>query len=297
MNLEVKIKDIVMKNPVMTASGTFGYGNECNEIEGFDVNKLGAIVTKTITLKERIGNPPPRITETTAGMINFIGLQNIGVDNFIREKLPYLFSLDTPFIVSVGGNSVNDYIEVVKKLNDNGVYGFELNISCPNTDDGMAFGVNAQRAYELVKRVRSVTENTLIVKLTPNVTDIRIIAKAAEEGGADAISLINTLKGRKININKISCLTGGLSGPAIKPVGVFMVGEVYQTVKLPVIGIGGIMYYKDALEYILGGATAVQIGTATFVNPFTCFEVIDDIKSYMEEKKFNSVYEMVGKAL
>ena len=282
--LETEIAGIRMKNPVMTASGTFGYGKEFDPY--IDLNKLGAIVTKTITLKPRKGNPPPRICETAAGMLNTIGLQNEGVKNFIDNALPFLAKFDTPLIVNIAGESIEEYVELATILSkEKTVKGLELNISCPNVKKGgIAFGVNPTITEDLVKQVRKRTKLPLIVKLTPNVTDITIMAKAAEVGGADAISLINTLLGMAIDIKtkkpKLSMTVGGLSGPAIKPVALRMVWQAAQAVKIPVIGVGGITTWEDVVEFMLAGASAVQVGTANFVDPEATIKIIEGLKAF-----------------
>jgi dihydroorotate dehydrogenase (NAD+) catalytic subunit len=280
--LEVEIAGIKMKNPVMAASGTFGYGKEFETF--LDLNKLGAIITKTITLNPREGNPPPRICETPSGMLNTIGLQNKGVKKFIEETVPYFAKIQTPLIVNIAGETMDEYVEVAKILTkENVVKGIELNISCPNVKKGgIAFGVNPTITEELVKKVRKATHLPLIVKLTPNVTDIVIMAEAAVAGGADAVSLINTLLGMAIDIKtkkpKLSMTVGGLSGPAIKPIAVRMVWQVAQAVKVPVIGIGGITTWEDAAEFMLAGAKAVQVGTANFVNPDSAIAIIEGLE-------------------
>ncbi|MCX5750854.1 MAG: dihydroorotate dehydrogenase [Candidatus Saganbacteria bacterium] len=282
--LAVEIAGIKMKNPVMVASGTFGYGKEFEPF--LDLNKLGAIITKTITLNPREGNPPPRICETPSGMLNTIGLQNKGVKNFIQEVLPFFAKLNTPLIANIAGETMDEYVEVAKILTREAVVkGLELNISCPNVKKGgVAFGVNPTITEELVKKVRKATHLPLIVKLTPNVTDIVIMAEAAVAGGADAVSLINTILGMAIDINtkkpKLSMTVGGLSGPAIKPVAVRMVWQVAQVVKVPVIGIGGITTWEDAAEFMLAGAKAVQVGTANLINPDSVIQVIEGLENY-----------------
>ncbi|GAF82103.1 unnamed protein product, partial [marine sediment metagenome] len=273
-NLEVEIGGIKLKNPVMTASGTFGYGQEYAPF--VDLNKLGAMILKGITLKSKMGNPPPRVIETPSGMLNTIGLQNVGVEMLIKEKLPYLQKFNTPVIINVSGDTVEEYVELVRRLGEiseeMGVAGLEVNISCPNVKKGgMVWGTDAHSTYELINSVRKATSLPLIVKLTPNVTDIKTIAQAAEEAGADALSLINTLVGMVVDIDshkpKLANVSGGLSGPAVKPVALWLVWQVFQTVNIPVIGIGGIIKVADALEFIIAGARAIEIGTANFVNP------------------------------
>jgi len=297
-NLSVEIVGIKMKNPVMTASGTAGFGKEMAEF--FDLGRLGAFVTKGTSLQPWRGNPPPRTVETPAGMLNAIGLQNDGVESFILQKLPFLRKFDVPVIVNVVGHSIEEYVEVARRLSDvEGVHGMEINVSCPNVKEGcMVFGASAKGIAEVVGAVRKVTALPLIPKLTPNVTDITETARAAVDAGADALSLINTLLGTAIDVKtrtfKLSNVTGGLSGPAIKPVALRMVYEVAQAVKVPIIGIGGIMTATDAVEFILAGATAVQIGTATFFNPMSCMLIVDGIAEYARSGKVADVKGLIG---
>ncbi len=295
--MAVSVAGISMQNPVMTASGTFGYAEEFEPY--LDLSRLGAIVVKTITLLPRAGARPTRIVETPAGMLNAIGLQNVGLEAFIAEKLPYLRRLGPPVIVNIAGESIEDYCELAKRLSDQeGVRGLELNISCPNVADGLIFGCNAVLAHKLVARVRQATSLPLIPKLSPNVTDVVEIARALAEGGADALSLINTLIGMAIDVRsrrpKIANVTGGLSGPAIRPVAVRMVWEVARAVKLPLIGMGGIMTAEDALEFLIAGATAVAVGTANFTSPGAADQVIDGIEAYLIEHKIRSITELIG---
>lgn len=307
INTGVTIAGIKMKNPVMAASGTFGYAEEYEKF--FDLNALGAIVTKTITLQPREGNAPLRIVETPSGMLNTIGLQNPGLDDFIKLKLPYFKRLKTPLIVSIAGTSADEFVRLAQNLSrEKIIKGLELNISCPNikydakakTEDDKftnaqhrMFCQSAEETFELVKSVRRSTELPLIVKLSPNVTDITEIALAAEKGGADALSLINTFYGMAVDIEtqkpKLSTISGGLSGPAIKPTALYMVYRVAQCVKIPVIGIGGIMKAEDAVEFLLCGAKAVQVGTANFVNPKACVEIIAGIEKYLSRKRIKNV--------
>jgi len=287
--LNLELAGIVMKNPVMVASGTFGYGEEASKF--IDLDKLGAIVTKTITLEPREGNPPPRIVETPSGMLNSIGLQNKGVRDFIKNRLPFLSKFKTPVIANIAGESAKEYVELAKSLNKEPlVKGLEINISCPNVSKGgMFFCFDPNATYELVKAVRKQTSLPIIAKLSPNVTDIASIAKEAERAGADAISLINTLLGMSIDIEtrkpRLANKTGGLSGPAIKPIAVRMVWQAAQTVKIPVIGIGGIMTGADAIEFFLAGASAVQVGTANFVDTQAPVRIIEEIKAYLKAHK------------
>ena len=298
--LEVQISSLKMPNPVMTASGTFGYGREFEPY--VNLYKLGAIVVKGISIKPRPGNPPPRIVETPCGMLNAIGLENVGVDAFIKNKLPYLVNMNCRVIVNVLGDTIEEYVELAQRLNDvPGVDGLELNISCPNVKKGgVAFGTNASMANEVTMAARKATKLPLIVKLSPNVTDITEMARAVEEGGADAVSLINTLIGMAIDINNknpvLANIIGGLSGPAIKPVALRMVWQVSDAVDIPVIGIGGISKWNDAVEFILAGAAAIQVGTANFVNPRVSEDIIEGLKSYMDNNKYSTIDAIKGKA-
>ncbi|MFA5839814.1 MAG: dihydroorotate dehydrogenase [Candidatus Margulisiibacteriota bacterium] len=301
MGLETEIAGIKLKNPVMVASGTFGYGKEPAQF--IDLNQLGAIVTKTITLEPREGNAPPRIVETPSGMLNSIGLQNKGIQDFVDNVIPFLAKIKTPVIVNIAGDSPEQYAKLAKILSQEPtVKGLELNISCPNVKKGgMQFGIDPSATADLVKSVRKATKLPLIVKLSPNVTDITAIAKAAEQAGADAISLINTLLGMSIDINthqfRLGAKTGGLSGPAIKPVAVRMVWQVAQVVKIPIIGIGGIMTGADAIEFFLAGASAIQIGTGNFVDPQTPIRVINEIKDYLTKRNISNLQSIIGKAI
>lgn len=296
-DLRVTVAGIAMRNPVMTASGTFGYAQEFEPY--LDLSRLGAIVVKTITLHPRAGAQPPRIVETPAGMLNAIGLQNVGLQAFIKEKLPYLKKLGPPIIVNIAGESIEDYVELAKRLSDQeGISGIELNISCPNVADGLIFGCNAVLANKLVACVRQATSLPLIPKLSPNVTDVAEIARALADGGADALSLINTLIGMAIDVRnrrpKLGNVTGGLSGPAIRPIAVRMVWEVTRAVKLPLIGMGGIMTADDAMEFLIAGATAVAVGTANFTSPSSAGRVIDGIEAYLIAHKVKHVTDLIG---
>ena len=300
-NFEVEIAGIKLKNPVITASGTFGYGEELSPF--IDLDRLGAMVLKGITLKPKMGNPPPRIIETPSGMLNAIGLQNVGVEVLIKKKLPYLQKFNTPVIINISGNTIEEYVELARILGEvskeMGITGLEVNISCPNVKKGgMAWGTDTKATYKIVNSIRKVTSLPLIVKLTPNVTDIKIIAQAAEEAGADALSLINTLVGMAVDIDsrkpKLANVSGGLSGPAVKPVALWMVWQVFQTVNIPVIGIGGIIKVEDALEFIIAGARAIEIGTANFVNPRVTIEIIEGIEKYLTENNIKDINELVG---
>jgi dihydroorotate dehydrogenase (NAD+) catalytic subunit len=297
-NLQVSIGEIQLKNPVMTASGTFGYAQEYSEL--VDLNRLGAIIVKGLHLRPQKGNPPPRIVETPCGMLNAIGLENIGIEAFIRDKLPYLKTLTTPVIVNIYGHTVSEYAELAARIEGvEGIHGIEVNISCPNIKEGgIAFGVNPRSAYQAVKAVRDATEKTVIAKLSPNVTDIAEIARSVESAGADGISLINTLTGMAIDIEtrrpKLANITGGLSGPAIKPVALRMVWQAVNAVSIPVIGIGGILTPEDALEFFIVGACAIQIGTANFINPRATIEILDGIERFFAEKGIDRMEEIVG---
>ncbi len=277
-DVRVKIGSLNLQNPIMTASGTFGYGIEFADY--VDIDSLGAMVVKGISLQPRPGNPPPRIVETSCGMLNAIGLENVGVEKFIENKLTSLKKYSTPVVVNILGDSIDEYEQLAKRLDDlEGVDALEVNISCPNVKKGgVSFGTDPKMVYEITRRVRQSFKKTIIMKLSPNVTDITVIAKAAEEGGADAVSLINTLIGMSIDINtrrpRLANKIGGLSGPAIKPVALRMVWQVAQVVKIPIIGIGGISRVEDVIEFLLVGATAVQIGTANLVNPATSGEIV-----------------------
>jgi dihydroorotate dehydrogenase (NAD+) catalytic subunit len=299
--LKAEIAGIKLKNPVMTASGTFGYGQEYAPF--VDLNRLGAIILKGITLKPKRGNPPPRVIETPSGMLNAIGLQNVGVEVLIKEKLPYFKKFNTPVIINISGDTIEEYLELTRRLGEvskeMGVAGLEVNISCPNVKKGgMAWGTDARATYEIVSRIRKVTALPLIVKLTPNVTDIKIIAQAAEEAGANALSLINTLVGMAVDIGsrkpKLANISGGLSGPAVKPVALWLVWQVFQTVNIPIIGIGGMIKVEDALEFIIAGARAIEIGTANFVNPRVTIEIIEGIEKYLTENNIKDINELVG---
>jgi dihydroorotate dehydrogenase (NAD+) catalytic subunit len=297
-NLAVEIAGIKLKNPVMPASGTFGYGEEYAPY--LDLNCLGAIVTKGLSLNPKAGNPTPRIAETTSGMLNAIGLQNVGIDAFVQNKVPYYRGIATPIIANFFGNTLEEYGEVARKLNDvPEVTAVELNISCPNVKQGgIVFGTEAAAASQVVALVRKALNKPLIVKLTPNVTDITVIARAVEEAGADAISCINTITGMAIDIRtrkpKIANRTGGLSGPAIRPVAVRMTHQVVQAVKIPVIGIGGIMCAEDALEFLIAGATAVQVGTANFIDPAAMMAVIDGLERFLIEEGLDDIRQVIG---
>lgn len=296
MDLSVNIGGLVLKNPVMTASGTFGYGFEFADF--VDLNRLGGIVVKGTTIKPRQGNDAPRMAETPSGMLNAVGLQNYGVDYFASNLYPLLKDLDTRVVVNVSGSTVEDYVAVAERLAPlEKIVAIEVNISCPNVKQGgMAFGTSAEKAAEVTRAVRRVFPRTLIVKLSPNVTDITEIARAVEGEGADSVSLINTLLGMAIDVERqrpcLSTVTGGLSGPAVRPVAVRMVWQVAHAVKIPVIGMGGIVTARDAIEFLLAGATAVEVGTANFVNPCATVEIIDGIRDYMQRHNYVSLSEL-----
>lgn len=298
MDLTVHIGHLKLKNPVMTASGTFGYGEEYSEF--VDLNMLGAIVVKGISLKPMEGNPSPRICETPCGMLNAIGLQNVGLKRFIKEKLPYLRRFDTKVIVNILGNTMQEYKRLSEVLDGAGVDGIELNVSCPNVKKGgIIFGTDKKILARLIGKVRkSVKKAVLITKLSPNVSNIREFSKVAEDAGSDAISLINTITGMAIDVEtrkpKLANITGGLSGPAIKPIAVRMVWEASKAVKIPIIGIGGIMNAMDAIEFMLAGATAVEIGTANFVNPRVTIAIIEGIEEYVRRKGLHNLKELTG---
>lgn len=300
-DLRVDVGGMPMKNPVMTASGTFGYGDEYADL--VDLNRLGAIAVKSITLEPRAGNPPPRIAETPAGMLNTIGLQNVGFETFVAAKLPYLRQFDVSVLVNLSGRTVSEYVELCKRFDDvEGVHGLELNVSCPNVEEGgMEFGVEARTLGELVRACRRATRLPLLVKLSPNVTDIVSLACAAEDAGADALSLINTVLGMAIDVRtrraKLSRGMGGLSGPAIKPIAIRMVWQVYRAVRIPIVGMGGIRNLEDALEFILAGARAVAVGTANFVNPRVTMEIVEGLERYFRENQIASVGELVGQCI
>lgn len=297
MNTKVTLAGVELKNPVMTASGTFGSGMEYSEF--VDLNKLGAVVTKGVANVPWPGNPTPRVAETYGGMLNAIGLQNPGIDVFVKRDIPFLKKYDTGIIVNVCGKSEKDYIEVVERLGDEPVDMLEINISCPNVKEGgIAFGQNAESIEHITSAVKKAAKQPVIMKLSPNVTDITEMAKAAEAGGADVLSLINTITGMKIDINRqtfaLANKTGGLSGPAVKPVALRMVYQVANAVKLPIIGMGGIATAEDALEFILAGASAVSVGTANFANPRAVLDIVSGIEEYMAKKNVTDINELIG---
>ncbi len=298
MNMKVNLAGVEFKNPVMEASGTFGSGAEYGEF--VDLNKLGAVVTKGVANVPWPGNPTPRIAETASGMLNAIGLQNPGIDLFTKRDIPFLKQYDTKIIVNVCGKSTEDYLEVVERLGDEPVDMLEINISCPNVKEGgIAFGQDPKAVEAITKAVKKVAKQPVIMKLSPNVTDITEMARAAEAGGADVLSLINTLTGMKIDIYKqdfaLANKTGGLSGPAIKPIAVRMVYQVANAVKIPIIGMGGIQSGEDAIEFMLAGASAVAVGTANFNNPYATMDVIAGMEAYMKRMGVTDINELIGK--
>ncbi|TYQ13308.1 UNVERIFIED_CONTAM: dihydroorotate dehydrogenase (NAD+) catalytic subunit [Acetivibrio alkalicellulosi] len=297
IDLSVDIKGLKLKNPVIAASGTFGFGREFKEYTNLDM--IGGISVKGLTLEERQGNKPPRIAETPAGILNSVGLQNPGVKAFVKNEIPFLRKHDTKIIANIAGNTIEDYCKMAEILSDSDIDGIELNVSCPNVKKGcVAFGNTVAGISDITKKVRSFCKKPLIVKLTPNVTDIKEVAMAAESEGADAISLINTILGMAIDIHRrkpiLANNMGGLSGPAVKPVAVRMVYEVSKSVSIPVIGMGGISNGDDAIEFMLAGASAVMVGTANFINPSACVDTAEGIKNYMKMHGFNNVYDLIG---
>lgn len=297
MNTRVNLAGVLLKNPIMTASGTFGSGQEYSEF--VDLNKLGAVVTKGVANVPWPGNPTPRVAEVYGGMLNAIGLQNPGIDVFVQRDIPFLTHYDTRIIVNVCGKTASDYIEVVERLAEQPVDMLEINISCPNVKEGgIAFGQNAASVEEITKEVKKYARQPVIMKLSPNVTDITEMAKAAEAGGADVISLINTLTGMKIDVNRrkfaLANRTGGMSGPAVHPIAVRMVYQAAQAVNIPIIGMGGVKSTEDALELILAGATAVSVGTANFTNPTATIDIINGIQDYMENNGVEDINELIG---
>ena len=297
MNTKVTIAGVTLKNPVMTASGTFGSGMEYSDF--VDLNRLGAVVTKGVANVPWPGNPVPRVAETYGGMLNAIGLQNPGIDVFAERDIPFLKKYDTAVIINVCGKTVEDYLEVVERLGDEPVDMLEINVSCPNVKEGaIAFGQKADCLYDITSQIKKKAKQPVIMKLSPNVTDITEMAKAAEAAGADALSMINTLTGMKIDVHKrkfvLANKTGGLSGPAIKPVAVRMVYQAAHAVKIPIIGMGGIVTAEDAVEFLLAGASAVAVGAMNFVNPYTTIEVIEGIEAYMKQYGIEDVKEIIG---
>ena len=297
MNTSVKLAGVTLKNPILTASGTFGSGQEYAQF--VDLNKLGGVVTKGVANVPWEGNPTPRVAEVYGGMLNAIGLQNPGIDVFVERDLPFLAKYDTKIVVNVCGRSEADYVEVVERLADQPVDLLEINISCPNVKEGgIAFGQDAKAAAAITKAVKAVAKQPVVMKLSPNVTDIAYMAQAVEAAGADAVSLINTLTGMKIDVNKrqfaLANKTGGLSGPAVHPIAVRMVYQVAQAVSIPIIGMGGVMSAEDAIELMLAGATAVSVGTANFTNPHITEEIVEGLKEYMAEQDVDDITELIG---
>lgn len=298
-DLSIKIADIELQNPVMLASGTAGYGEDISKY--CDLNRVGAIIVKGIALRPTSGNPPPRIYETPSGMLNAIGLPNVGVDSFIREKIPFLKKFNTKVIVNIFGSTIEEYGEVARCFNGvDGVHGLEVNISCPNVKEGgITFGTDLEATRQVVRIVRRSTTLPIIIKLSPNVTDIASFARVCEGEGADGLSVINTLLGMAIDTEtwrpRLANITGGLSGPAIRPVAVRMVWEVYKAVKIPIIGMGGIVTAEDAIEFFLAGATAVAVGTANFINPQASIEIIEGLERYLGTRGLNNITELIGR--
>lgn len=297
MNTKINIAGVIWDNPITTASGTFGSGLEYSDF--VDLNKLGAVTTKGVSSIPWEGNATPRIAETSSGMLNAIGLQNPGVDVFIKRDLKFLKQYNTKIIVNVCGKTTKDYLEVVERLSDTEVDMLEINISCPNVKEGgIAFGQNCESVEAITREIKKISKQPIIMKLSPNVTDITEMARAAEAGGTDALSLINTLTGMKIDINRrqfaLANKTGGLSGPAVKPIAVRMVYQVARATKLPIIGMGGIMNSEDAIEFLMAGATGIAVGTANFINPNATIEIIDGVKEFMKENKINDINEIIG---
>ena len=297
-NLAVEVGGISMKNPVMTASGTFGYGQEFASL--FDLNRLGGIIVKGLSLKPSAGNPPPRTVEACGGMLNAIGLENVGLEAFVQKKLLFLQTLEIPIILNIYGQEVKAYAELAERIQElDGIAGIEVNISCPNVKaGGIAFGTDPKMAFEVVNAVREKTRLPVIAKLSPNVADIKAIARSVEDAGADAVSLINTITGMAVDVAtrqpRLGNITGGLSGPAIKPIALRMVWEAAQAVRIPVIGIGGIMNVLDAMEFLIVGARAVQVGTANFVNPRATLEIVEGLKCYLVENNIGDINHIIG---
>ncbi|MBI2265978.1 MAG: dihydroorotate dehydrogenase [Armatimonadetes bacterium] len=298
VNTTVRVGPIRMANPIMTASGTFGSGREYAQF--FDLGALGAVVAKTVTLHPRPGNPPPRVCETQGGMLNSIGLQNEGIEHFLREEMPFLRTLPVPVLASIAGHALDEYVRLAERLAGTGLAGIELNLSCPNVEGGRLFCGDPDRAYQLVEKVRRSTTLPLVAKLGPESASImEDVARACEAAGADALSLVNTFPAMSLDVrrrrSRLGTMTGGLSGPAIKPIAIRMVWEISRIVKIPIIGMGGIMTAEDALEFILAGATAIAVGTASFANPLAIPEIIEGIKSFLNEEGIQSLDELRGR--
>jgi len=298
VDLSVQIGKLKLKNPVMLASGTVGYGNEISEF--MDLSKIGAIVTKSVSLNPRKGNPPQRIVETPSGMLNAIGLANVGVEEFILTKIPFLEKVNSTLICNIAASTIEEYVECTKILHDQEcIKGFEINVSCPNVKEGgLVFGNDSSAVGRITEKVRAVTNKTVIIKLSPNTSSISEFAKVAKQEGADAVSAINTLVGTSFDIYtkkpKIKNITGGLSGPAIKPVALAKVLEISRNVEIPIIGIGGIMNWKDAIEFIICGATGFQLGTVNFINPFAALEIIEGMQKYLNEMNYTNIKDLIG---
>ncbi len=298
VDLSIEIGKLSLKNPVMLASGTVGYGNEISEF--MDLSKIGAIVTKSVSLKPRKGNPPQRIVETPSGMLNAIGLANVGVEEFVKSKIPFLEKVNSTLICNIAASTIEEYVECTRILHsEECIKGFEINVSCPNVKEGgLVFGNDSSAVGRITEKVRAVTDKTVIIKLSPNTASITEFAKVAKQEGADAVSAINTMVGTSFDIYsrkpKIKNITGGLSGPAIKPVALAKVLEISRNVDIPIIGIGGIMNWKDAVEFTICGATGIQLGTVNFINPFAALEVIEGMERYLKEMKLGSIEELVG---
>lgn len=296
-DLRVKLGKLELKNPIITASGTFGFGKEYKEY--YDINKLGAITTKGITPLSRGGNPAPRIAETSAGIINSVGLENPGIQAFLEQELPHLQKLTIPVIVNISGNTIEEYVQMAELLKESGIKALEVNVSCPNVKrGGLHFGTHPESVYDITKAIRKNWDKTLIIKLTPNVTNISEIALAAEEAGADIVSLINTIMAMDIDIHRkmpvLGNKVGGLSGPAVLPIALRMVYELAKSINIPIIGMGGIMTGEDAIKFLLAGASAISIGTANFIDPLAPLKILKEIEQYMNDKKYKTMNEIVG---
>ncbi len=296
VNLKVNLAGISLKNPVVLESGCFGYGEEYQDL--ISLNDVGAVVTKTITLKPKVGNPPPRLVETSSGLLNSIGLANVGIELFLKEKLPYLKKFSTPVIVSIAGETTGEYLQLIQRLNEEQIVGIELNISCPNVGKKLTVAQDEDETFSLVKAAKKQTKVPLLVKLSPNVTDITQIAKSAERAGADILSLVNTFSAMALDVEtrmlKLGGILGGLSGPAIKPIALRMLWQVRKATSLPIIGMGGITDSRDALEFIIAGANAIGLGTAIFINPHVYQEIIDGLRNYLFRKGIDDINEVVG---
>ena len=295
-NLEVNLAGISLKNPIILESGCFGYGEEYQDL--INIDDVGAVVTKTITLKPKVGNPPPRLVETASGLLNSIGLANVGIELFLKEKLPYLEKFSTPIIVSIAGETRQEYLQLIQRLNGEQIAGIELNISCPNIGKELTVAQDEDETFSLVKAAKKQTKVPLLVKLSPNVTDITRIAKSAERAGADILSLVNTFSAMALDVEtrspKLGGILGGLSGPAIKPIALRMLWQVRKATPLPLVGMGGITNSRDALEFIIAGANAIGLGTAIFINPQACLEIVDGLENYLSRKGIDDINELVA---